>query len=228
MKRQDTLSLASVLFALLAVALFPLSVGDGLGQAPGRATSKEGSSLPLRIRTDISLPGPTNRFDYQSHDPRTHLLFIAHLGASKLVVFNTESEKVIAEIPNISQVHGVLVVPELDRVYASATGTNEIVALDEQSMKEVARMPGGVYPDGLAYAPDEHKLYVSDQSGRTETVIDSQTNKRLATIQLDGEAGNSQYDPVSKHIFVNVQTLNQLVEIDPRKDAIVARHPLPG
>src|SRR5207253_727245 len=53
-------------------------------------------------------------------------------------------------------------------------------------------------------------------------------NKRLATIPLDGEAGNSQYDPVSKHIFVNVQTLNQLVEIDPRKDAIVARHPLPG
>ena len=29
-------------------------------------------------------------------------------------------------------------------------------------------------------------------------------------------------------MVVNVQTLNQLVEIDPKTDAIVARHPLPG
>jgi YVTN family beta-propeller protein len=104
------------------------------------------------------------------------------------VVVNIELEKIVAEIPKISQVHGVLVVPELGRVYASATGTNEIVAIDEQSLKEIARMPGGVYPDGLAYAPEERKLYVSDESGRTETVIDTRTNKRLATIPLDGEA----------------------------------------
>ncbi|HKS91091.1 MAG TPA: hypothetical protein VJQ83_04110, partial [Tepidiformaceae bacterium] len=31
-----------------------------------------------------------------------------------------------------------------------------------------------------------------------------------------------------KHIFVNVQTLNQLVEIDPTTDTIVGRHSLPG
>jgi DNA-binding beta-propeller fold protein YncE len=29
-------------------------------------------------------------------------------------------------------------------------------------------------------------------------------------------------------MFVNVQTLNELVEIDPRTDAVVARHSLPG
>lgn len=167
-------------------------------------------------------------FRLPSYDTRTHLLFIAHLGASTVVVVNTQSEKVVAEIPNVSQAHGVLVVPELGRAYASATGTNEIAVIDEQTLKEVARIPGGVYPDGIAYAPDERKLYVSDQSGRTETVIDAQTNQRVATISLGGEVGNTQYDPVSKHIFVNVQTLNQLVEIDPRTDAIVARHPLPG
>jgi DNA-binding beta-propeller fold protein YncE len=72
------------------------------------------------------------------------------------------------------------------------------------------------------------KLYVSDQAGRTETVIDAKLNKRVATIQLGGEAGNSQYDPVSKHIFVNVQTSNELVEIDPRTDKVIARHELQG
>jgi DNA-binding beta-propeller fold protein YncE len=55
-----------------------------------------------------------------------------------------------------------------------------------------------------------------------------QANKRVATISLGGEVGNTQYDPVSKHIFVNVQSANQLIEIDPHTDAIVARHALPG
>src|SRR3954469_23184004 len=92
--------------------------------------SGENNRLPLKLIADIELPGATNRFDYQSHDPRTHLLFIAHLAAGTVVVFNTESNKVVAEIPGISQVHGVLVVPELGKVYASATGTNEIVVID--------------------------------------------------------------------------------------------------
>jgi len=45
---------------------------------------------------------------------------------------------------------------------------------------------------------------------------------------LGGEVGNTQYDPISEHIFVNVQTRNQLVEIDPSTDRIIARVELPG
>jgi YVTN family beta-propeller protein len=91
-----------------------------------------------------------------------------------------------------------------------------------------ARMPGGVYPDGIAYAPAAQKLYVSDEVGRTETVIDVRTRQRIATIPLGGEAGNSQYDPATRHIFVNVQTLGELIEIDPVTDRVTARIKLPG
>jgi YVTN family beta-propeller protein len=226
MKIRYHISAALALTAFLGSVLWG-DVRDGISKAAQSAAPKP-PSLPLKTRADVALPGPTNRFDYQSYDPRTHLLFIAHLGAGTVVVFNTQSEKVVAEVPNISQAHGVLAIPELGRVYASATGKNEIVVIDVQSLREIARVPGGTHPDGIAYAPDEHKLYVSDQSGRTETVIDTRANRLIATISLGGEAGNTQYDPISQHIFVNVQTLNQLVEIDPHIDAIVARHSLPG
>jgi YVTN family beta-propeller protein len=221
-----------LLFVLLESAVVAWRVesfddGNLIGAAAA-ASPKESGTLPLKLVADIELPGPTTRFDYQSYDPRTHLLFIAHLAAGTVVVFNTESNKVVAEIPGISQVHGVLAVPDLNSVYASATGTNEIVVIDEKSLKEVARIPGGVYPDGMTYAPEVHKLYVSDQAGKTETVIDTRTNKRITTISLGGEAGNSQYDPVSKHVFVNVQTRRELAEIDTRSDTVVARYPLPG
>ena len=80
----------------------------------------------------------------------------------------------------------------------------------------------------MAYAPDVHKLYVSDETGGTETVMDVRSNARTATIPLGGATGNTQYDPLSRHIFVNVQSRGELVEIDPQTEKIVARHALPG
>jgi YVTN family beta-propeller protein len=124
-------------------------------------------------------------------------------------------------------VHGVLAIPELDRVYATATGTNEVVAIDATNLKISARIPGGVYPDGLAYAPEVHKLYISDERGKTETVIDALSNKRIATIPLGGRVGNTQYDSASRHVFVNVQGRSELIEIDPATDKIVQRIPVP-
>jgi len=188
----------------------------------------EGTGLPLQVVADIDLPGDTSRFDYESYDAQRHLMFIAHLGASEVLAFDTEGRRVVARIAGISHVHGVLAIPELGVVYASATGTDEVVAIDVGQMKIIARTPGGTYPDGMAYAPQAHKLYVSDESGQTETVVDVQSNQRIATIPLGGEVGNSQYDPGSKHIFVNVQSRRQLVEIDPATDRIVGTDSLPG
>ncbi|WP_028206407.1 YncE family protein [Paraburkholderia nodosa] len=214
--------LVGVLFAIVTVAG---SVASCVAHGADDAVT---GNLPLKQVEDVPLPGRSSRFDYESYDPSRHLLFIAHLGDSEVLVLDTVASRVVARIPGISSVHGLLVVPELSRVYASATGTNEVVAIDERTLKIIARAPGGIYPDGMAYAPDAHRLFVSDETGETETVIDVPGNRRIATIPLDGEVGNSQYDPVSRHIFVNVQTRRQLVEIDPTTNTIVSRTDLPG
>ena len=195
---------------------------------PVRSQTGTVDRLPLTTVAEVPLPGNATRWDYASLDAKRHHLFLAHLGDSAVAVFDTVQRKVIATIPDISHVHGVLYVPQRDRVYASATGTNEVVAIDARTFKIVARMPGGDYPDGMAYAPGVHKLYVSDEHGGTDTVIDVVSNKRIATIPLGGEVGNTQYDPVSRHIFANAQTRDQLVEIDPATDKVIAWINLPG
>jgi len=192
------------------------------------SSSALAAGLPLQPVADIPLGGNTTRLDYTSLDADRHLLFIAHLGDSAVIVFDVQARRVVARIANVSKVHGVLAIPQLHTVYASATGTNEVVAIDDRSWQITARIPAGVYPDGMAYAPEVRKLYVSDEHGNTETVIDVGRNVRVATIPLGGEVGNSQYDPASQHVFANVQTRAELVEIDPVTDKVVGRTPLPG
>ena len=74
------------------------------------------SRLPLTTVADVPLPGNATRWDYASLDAKRHHLFLAHLGDSAVVVFDTAQRKVIATIPDVSHVHGVLYVPQLDRV----------------------------------------------------------------------------------------------------------------
>jgi len=217
MKARSINTLAVVLAAVLLV-----------GGGGASAAAVDSPALPLELVADVPLGGNTTRLDYESIDPGRHLLFIAHLGDSTVIVFDTEKQSVVSRIGQVSKVHGVLAVPELGTVYASATGTNEVVAIDEATLKITTRVPAGLYPDGMAYAPEVHKLYVSDEHGDTDAVIDVTSNKRVATIPLGGDVGNTQYDAASKHVFANVQTRSQLVEIDPATDQVIDRIDLPG
>jgi DNA-binding beta-propeller fold protein YncE len=145
-----------------------------------------------------------------------------------MVVFDVNKEAQVGEVKNLSRVHGILAVPELHRVYASATGTNELAVIDDSTLQIIARAPAGDYPDGIAYAPKVNKIYVSDLHGKTDTVIDANTNQRVTTIALGGGAGNTQYDSVTEHIFVTVHGRNNLAEIDPTKDQVIGRYDLKG
>ncbi|HEU5236318.1 MAG TPA: YncE family protein [Pyrinomonadaceae bacterium] len=190
--------------------------------------SSSAGTLPLKILADIPLSGGTTRLDYQSLDSGSGRLYIAHLGSDLMPVFDVNKQTVVGDVKELKRVHGVLAVPELHRVYASATGTNELAVIDDQSLAIVARAPAGDYPDGIAYATKENKIYVSDLHGHADTVIDASTNQRFTTLQLGGGAGNSQYDASSDRIFVTVDGREELAEIDPHTDQVAARYSLTG
>jgi DNA-binding beta-propeller fold protein YncE len=183
---------------------------------------------PLRLVADVPMPGAAVRFDYQSLDPGSGRLYISHMNADQLVVFDTRTRQVVANLDGFARVHGVWAVPELGRVYASVTGDRQVAVVDTKSLKTLARVGPVSYPDGLAYAPAAGRVFVSDEHGRADAVIDVRTNTLVTSIALGGEAGNTVYDPTSGRILVAVHEPSELVAIDPATARIVARFPLPG
>jgi DNA-binding beta-propeller fold protein YncE len=185
------------------------------------SSSHAGGSLPLRLVARVPLSGPAVRFDYTSFDPKTKRLWIAHMDASELLAVDVVHRRIVKTIA-APGVHGVIAVPALGRVYASATDAHEVLTIDADTGAVLARAPAGQYPDGLAYDPVEHHVFVSDESGGVETVLTA-AGHRIATIPLGGEAGNVQYDSGSGRVLADVQTLNQVAVIDPRTNRVVRR-----
>ena len=175
---------------------------------------------------DVPMPGPAVRFDYQTFDPSSGRLYIAHMNADQLVVFDTSKRQVLANLDGFKRVHGVTVAPEIHRLFASAAGDHQVAAVDTETLKIVGPAGPVTYPDGLA--PKQNKVFVSDEHGGVDAFIDAGSNKLITNITLGGGAGNTVYDPVSGHILVAVHGLNLLAIIDPTINQIISRVPLPG
>ena len=196
---------------------------------------------------DFPLGPATSRTDYLSLDPTTQQLYIAKMGAGELLRFDLAADKLVAQLEGFPKVTGVLVVPDLHRIYASvpgagllpslsvalgmaglSSGRGAIAILDTGDLHEVARAPGGVFPDGIAYDSKHRKVFVSDEPGAGILVIDVDADRLLARIAAGGEVGNVQYDPTSELVYAPIQSRNELATIEPTDHRVLDRHVLPG
>src|SRR5256885_3565570 len=121
------------------------------------------AEAPLRVVADVPLPRSASRFDYQSLEPASGRLFISHMGAGQLVVFDVRAGRVIGNLDGFPSVTGALAVPAEHRAYASATGHHAVVVVHDSTLQIMARVEGPRFPDGIAYAPAERRVFVSHQ-----------------------------------------------------------------
>ncbi len=195
-------------------------------------------------------PGVTtlfDHFDFMALDPQTHLLFIAHTGPStdkeqlvnpkfnpdtdakydgNIVVFDTVQKKVVGLL-NIPQVAGVVIAPDLQKVYAADSNDSIIYAIQEKTLRYTPiLLQANDGPDGLTYDQNDHLILVSNpgnppnadsnivaRKNQNETIINALTDTVVRRIPLgiDGQwgddVGHVKYDPVLRRAFVSVQQL---------------------
>jgi YVTN family beta-propeller protein len=203
-----------------------------------------------RLFTDVGdflLGSATDRTDYQSLDTAARRLYIAKMSASQLLQFDIGRNEFVVALDGFPKVTGVLVVPDLHKIYVSvpgggfvssvyvalgmiglSSGRGAIAILDENDLHEIARLAGGVFPDGIAYDPTDRRIFVSDELGSAVMVIDADTDRVLARIPTGGEVGNVRYDKVTSKIYAPVQSRNDLAVIDPATVRLVAPYSVPG
>jgi len=114
-RRRNQVVLASVIIAALVGGVV---VAYLLGRQPPAAASP----LPLTVVARVVLPGTSTRFDYADIYAPAHALFLAQLGSSRLLEIDTTTRRVLRVTDGLADIHGVLVVPALHRVFATATG----------------------------------------------------------------------------------------------------------
>lgn len=175
----------------------------------------------------MPLPGDNSRFDSASLDVAKGLLYISHIAENELIQVDVNAQRVVRTIPNLTSVHGVLAVGELNRVFANATRARQVVAIDETTGTELGRAPTGDYPVALAYDSKRRTIWVSNEKDGTATVLDATSLQQQGAPYLGAEVGDVGYYAPGDRIVVALPAANQLAVVDPAAMTVVTRVALP-
>ena len=137
--------------------------------------SAAATAADYRITARYPVGGDASRWDYLRVDPATRYLYVAHY--TKFEVLNADTGKKVGEIAPANRAHGVVIIPGLNRGFATSGNDNAVIVFDPQTLKILSTVKtGGTNPDAIQYdEADTRKIYVVNGSSGNVSVIDPAT-----------------------------------------------------
>jgi DNA-binding beta-propeller fold protein YncE len=171
--------------------------------------------------------GGEGGWDYLSIDAAAHRLYVSH--ATKVVVIDTQTNKVVGEVADTPGVHGFAIAADLGRGFSSNGRENKASIVDLKTLKTIQKVETGENPDAILYEPGKKEVYTMNGRGKSATVFDAQSGKVVATIPLEGKPEFAQADSKAGKIYVNIEDMSAIKVIDTATHKVTATWPIaPG
>ena len=205
------------------LVLIPLALMAMPAVGLGQGAPQQG---PYRKLTEIAIGGEGG-WDYLSVDAVNRRLYVSH--ATKVVVVDVDTNKVVGEVAPTPGVHGIAVAPELGRGFVSNGRESTVSIFDLKTLQTVGKVTTGENPDAILYVPPQKEVWAFNGRGRSATVFDAQTGAVRATVPLPGKPEFSVFDEKTGRVYDNIEDTSQLVAIDAVTHQLAATWPIaPG
>jgi YVTN family beta-propeller protein len=192
--------------------MFGLALGAGL----------QGQGGPYHAGPVIQIGGEGG-WDYLTVDAAAHRLYVSH--ATHVVVIDTQTNKIVGDIPDTPGVHGVAIAADLGKGFVSNGRENTSSMFDLKTLKLIRKIDTGENPDAILYEPAKKEIYTMNGRGKSATVIDAAGGTVVATIPLEGKPESAQADSRIGKVYVNMEDLNSVKVIDTATHTVTATWP---
>lgn len=186
--------------ALVAGARNTLKAQEG-------AAGKSGYHLIKKVKL-----GGEGGWDYLTVDPASRRLFITR--GTHVMVVDADEGKTLGDIPNTSGVHGVALVPEMNKGFTSNGKAATSTIFDLKTLKALGDAKTDEDADAIIYDPASKRVFTFNGDASSATAIDAATGKTVGTVALGGKPEFAATDGKG-HVFVNLEDKSQLVKFDP-------------
>jgi DNA-binding beta-propeller fold protein YncE len=170
--------------------------------------------------------GGEGGWDYVIADPEAHRLYVSH--ATRIVVADTDTGKIVGEIPDTPGVHGFAIARDLGRGFTSNGRANSSTIVDLKTLKPLGSVPTGANPDSIRYLQDRKEVWTFNHTGGSITAFEPMTGKVIATIEIGGVLEEAVEDPAANRVYVNVEDKGALAVVDTITHTLVATWPTSG
>ena len=164
--------------------------------------------------------GGDGGWDYLTADSAGHRLFVAR--SSRVMVIDTDSGKLVGEIPETAGVHGVALNPQTGRGFTSNGREDTVSVFDLKSLTVEKKIKVGSGPDAILYDPFSNRVFTFNGKGHDTTAVDASKSEVVGNIELGGKPEFAATDEKGT-VFVNIEDTSELVAFDPQKLAVKSR-----
>jgi len=182
------------------------------------------ASTGYHILNEIKIGGEGG-WDYLTVDSAARRLYVSH--ATHVVVVDLETGKTVGDIPDTPGVHGIALVPELNKGFISNGRGNNVTIFDMKTLKATGTAATEMNPDDITYDPISKRVFAFNGRSRSASVIDAKTGMVVATIPLPGKPEFAVTDGKGK-IYNNIEDTNEIVEIDAATARVTKKYALTG
>ncbi|HVA71769.1 MAG TPA: hypothetical protein VNF02_01560 [Candidatus Limnocylindrales bacterium] len=236
MRYQSKFSKTYLAAAVCVAAIFCVSVALAAGQSspPSRRPNMKRYTLVAGVQAGASgyhllksIPiGGDTFWDYLKFQPSTRRLFITH--GTHVVVLNVDTGKVVGDIGGMEVIHGVVLAPEFNRGFVTDGRAAKLWIFNLKTLKVIGSAPTDKDADGDVYDPASKRVFTMNGDSHSSTVVDAKTGKVVGHIDLGGGPEFPAADGRG-HVYVNLETTSEELEINSHTLKIMHRWPLaPG
>jgi len=181
----------------------------------GQSGKDEPGGGVLKQIVEIPLPGPAVRFDYQSLDAKNGRLYIAHMNADQLVVFDVQKRQVDAQTNKLIasiQLGGGACNTACDagsgHILVALHGANELVAINPAQLKIIGRykLLGIENPHGIALDQTNRLAFIAGEENHSLAVFDLNSMKLLSVFQVGNDPDVLAFDPGLSRLYVSAES----------------------
>lgn len=169
--------------------------------------------------------GGVGGWDYLTADGEGHRLFIAR--ATRVMIVDTTSGKLIGEIPDTQGVHGVALNYENGRGFASDGREDSVTVFNLKTLAVEKKIKVGNRPDAILYDSFSKRVFTFNAESHDTTAVDAAKGEVVGKLDLGGKPEFPATDEKGT-VFVNIEDKSELVAFDPVKLVEKARWKLTG
>jgi DNA-binding beta-propeller fold protein YncE len=215
-------SRSSSIAALAAAGLVVCAAASAQQPAPAPETSPSGYHLEATWKI-----GGEGGWDYLSFDPAAHRLYVAR--QDRVQVIDADKGTLAGEVTGLDGAHGIALVPELGRGFASSGKSDSVVIFDLKTLAAIGEpVHAGEKPDAIIYDPASKQVFAFNGKSENATAIDAQSGKVVATIALGGKPEFAAADGRGM-VYVNLEDKSEIAAIRTADHTVAQRWPIaPG
>src|SRR5258705_9052625 len=149
---------------------------------------------PLKLLSSIPLPAlKEGDFDHFAIDLEGHRLFLTAEENGKLLVFDTNSNKLIHSIEDLKAPHAVLYRKEFNKLFVVDGDESAVNIYDAQNYPLLAKVELAADADSMAYDTAAKYMYVVNGGREAKTpysfitVVDAAASKKVRDIKVNSD-----------------------------------------